>query len=572
MKGRTKKLFALLFAVVLIMQFVPAVVNASEEAPYSLEYLNSIQDVAYVKYIAIDDDGDMTNQTMEVYDAFDLWLNENGSWSAIVKPFRDAFKAAGFIESLEEDTKEYDNQIRYLFTKEADSSYEIFEILSEKRAYSILNESAVVYILHTTIMLQNTKNDVSVEPSGNTSSSSEGFDRFVKVQSYTEGRFSDVSAGNWFASGVQSAYELGLMKGNSETTFNPNGDMTIAETLTIACRIHDIYHGSNTDFSGGSPWYQPYIDYAIQNGIIRDGVYPDYSAKAKRFQFANIIYASLPSETWTVLNSVTELPDVKSTDWFSSTVFALYNAGILTGSDQYGTFNPHSTIKRSEIATIATRVAVPSSRISFTLQAPPVDSQPDPVNTESNLPTATAEAGTPVTIAGVLLKINSVDGVIPTICWRNNSEKTIKYLTLTVTPYNAVDDPVTSTIGDISTVDLKITGPVDAFDLQSNKVYYFNKIASVIGPGAKSEFVYFNKVYRDANGSPYITYGLIGKTGTLSLDDNVDVFYDQKNEWNPVWYSGDVKYLVIEKAVVEYMDGSSVTVNNVKVEKTIIVK
>ncbi len=392
MKGRTKKLFALLFAVVLIMQFVPSVANASEEAPYSLEYLNSIQDVAYVKYIAIDDDGDMTNQTMEVYDAFDLWLNENGSWSAIVKPFRDAFKAAGFIESLEEDTKEYDNQIRYLFTKEADSSYEIFEILSEKRAYSILNESAVVYILHTTIMLQNTKNDVSVEPSGNTSSSSEGFDRFVKVQSYTEGRFSDVSAGNWFASGVQSAYELGLMKGNSETTFNPNGDMTIAETLTIACRIHDIYHGSNTDFSGGSPWYQPYIDYAIQNGIIRDGVYPDYSAKAKRFQFANIIYASLPSETWTVLNSVTELPDVKSTDWFSSTVFALYNAGILTGSDQYGTFNPHSTIKRSEIATIATRVAVPSSRISFTLQDPPVESQPDPVNNESNLPAATAEA------------------------------------------------------------------------------------------------------------------------------------------------------------------------------------
>ena len=55
-------------------------------------------------------------------------------------------------------------------------------------------------------------------------------------------------------------------------------------------------------------------------------------------------------------------------DWFGAPVFALYNAGILTGSDKYGTFNPSSNIKRSEVAMIVTRVAIPSARSVFTLE------------------------------------------------------------------------------------------------------------------------------------------------------------------------------------------------------------
>ena len=54
---------------------------------------------------------------------------------------------------------------------------------------------------------------------------------------------------------------------------------------------------------------------------------------------------------------------------------------------------------------------------------------------------------------------NSAGGVNPSIRWTNIGTKDIKYITFTVTPYNAVNDPVSSSIGNTSTVPLRITGP-----------------------------------------------------------------------------------------------------------------
>ncbi len=194
-----------------------------------------------------------------------------------------------------------------------------------------------------------------------------GFSGFVTTGQYFDGRFSDVHSSDWFASGVKSAYEHGLMNGNSGTTFNPIGEITIAETVVLACRINSTYTGVSGVFSGGNPWYQRYIDYAITHNVIKSDEYSNYTAKASRADFAKIVYASLPAEAWNKINNVEKLPDVKSSDKYSASVFALYNAGILTGSDQYGTFKPSSNITRSEVATIVTRVALPKMRREFTL-------------------------------------------------------------------------------------------------------------------------------------------------------------------------------------------------------------
>ncbi len=203
-----------------------------------------------------------------------------------------------------------------------------------------------------------------------------------------------------------------------------------------------------------------------------------------------------------------------------------------------------------------------------------IGKQPGPAPEPAPEPTPVPESfesGSPVTIAGVLLNIDSAGGVAPTVCWRNNSEKQIKYLTLTITPYNAVDDPVQSSVGNLSTTDLKITGPANTFDPYSDNVYYFKDIASASNDGHIINHVYFNKVYIDDNGQFYLKYGLIGKVGTLYLDDRYpDCYYDQSHAWNPIWYNGDVRYLVIEKAVVEYMDGTFVTLNQVPVNLTLI--
>lgn len=206
---------------------------------------------------------------------------------------------------------------------------------------------------------------------------SPGFENFKAAYPYTDGRFTDVQPTDWFSASVKSVYELGLMNGKGETTFAPNGITTIAEAITLACRLHSIYHTGSDSFPSGSPWYQPYMDYAIQNGIIEEGSIANYTVPASRSFFAYVIYKALPPDTWTKLNNVTTIPDVPADQWYQPFVLVLYNAGILSGSDEYGTFNPTSNIKRSEVAAIMDRVAVPADRKVFVLETPPAPTGKD---------------------------------------------------------------------------------------------------------------------------------------------------------------------------------------------------
>lgn len=57
---------------------------------------------------------------------------------------------------------------------------------------------------------------------------------------------------------------------------------------------------------------------------------------------------------------------------------------------------------------------------------------------------------------------NSADGVDCSVDFSNISEKTIKYITFTVEPYNAVGDMVEDEIRNSSITNLKLTGPIES--------------------------------------------------------------------------------------------------------------
>lgn len=61
---------------------------------------------------------------------------------------------------------------------------------------------------------------------------------FEKTGKWDENNFSDVPSDGWFFANVKNAFELGLMKGTSNGKFSPEGSITLAETITIAARIH----------------------------------------------------------------------------------------------------------------------------------------------------------------------------------------------------------------------------------------------------------------------------------------------------------------------------------------------
>lgn len=184
---------------------------------------------------------------------------------------------------------------------------------------------------------------------------------FEKKFTY-EGQFEDVKDTDWFVSHVAGAYEYGFVSGRGNGLFKPDDPISLAETLVIADQIHSIYYGADVDRTPDGPWYTPYVKYAQSSGIIAEGTYSDYTARATRAQFAAIMAKALPEEALPELAEISVIPDVPKTASYAAPIYKLYEAGIVSGSDEYGTFHPASNIKRSEVAVIALNMADESRR------------------------------------------------------------------------------------------------------------------------------------------------------------------------------------------------------------------
>lgn len=176
---------------------------------------------------------------------------------------------------------------------------------------------------------------------------SESMTNFQKTATYNN-QFSDVSASYWATPSIKLCYEYGFMKGTTPKQFSPTGALTVAEAIVMADRLHEIYTTGQSTLTNGEPWYQTYVDYAIENGIVQAGDFTSYTAKATRGQMAYLFSRALPASVLPSINNVQTLPDV-------------------TGSDVFGTFKPNDNIIRAEAAAILTRVALPTQRKTVVL-------------------------------------------------------------------------------------------------------------------------------------------------------------------------------------------------------------
>ena len=195
----------------------------------------------------------------------------------------------------------------------------------------------------------------------------EGLTNFKKVNTYTDGIFSDVKPGQWYEANIRASYEMGLVLGKNDGSFGVNDSVTLATAITLAARIHSIYHTGSASFKQGSPWYQVYVDYAVANGIIKSGEYSNYNANATRAQFSKILAASVPESALKAINKIAkgEVHDLPANTDYAEAAYLLYNAGIITGTDDYGTFKANAAIMRSEAVTIVTRIVDTTLRKVF---------------------------------------------------------------------------------------------------------------------------------------------------------------------------------------------------------------
>ena len=207
-----------------------------------------------------------------------------------------------------------------------------------------------------------------VPGTGEVSLLSTSMSNFTAKSVYRVGTFSDIGTGAWYDSYVKKVFELGIMNGKGGDVFDPAGNIRISEALKMACVVHNIYNGSTAVFDqNAQPWYQPYVQYAINNSIVKQNYFHDYNAFATRANMTMLFANALPASELTAINTIGILPDVDPDSSSLQCVYSLYRAGVLTGNDSYGTFEKSSYITRAQAATIITRLAIPSERKRFVL-------------------------------------------------------------------------------------------------------------------------------------------------------------------------------------------------------------
>lgn len=105
--------------------------------------------------------------------------------------------------------------------------------------------------------------------------------------------FSDVAEGSASYEAIKLCYERGLMNGTSETTFSPQGTLSIAQLVVLAARLYDLQNG------GG--------------GTVPD--LPDLSQPCLRFYDGDgNEFASFTVEEAPVYSAMTERPYIRISD------------------------------------------------------------------------------------------------------------------------------------------------------------------------------------------------------------------------------------------------------------------
>lgn len=200
-----------------------------------------------------------------------------------------------------------------------------------------------------------------------------GMDAFL-LQTEPVCTFSDVSESDWFYPYVAYGQTLGLMAGEGNGKFAPESGISAAETLTLAVRVHEAYFGLSSDKTAqpGEPWYAPYVRLAQSYGLLPAEV-EDYTVPARRDYSAAVLYRALPSTELPRISNVDALPDMVSTDPYYDEILTLYRAGILSGSDRYGTFSPDDSVTRAEYAKMLCALVQPELRTGTTLPSGSMD-------------------------------------------------------------------------------------------------------------------------------------------------------------------------------------------------------
>lgn len=183
---------------------------------------------------------------------------------------------------------------------------------------------------------------------------------FIALAIASTTQFTDLPPNHIAFPAVQYLVEHNVIRGYEDNTFLPDRVLTRAEALKISLLASDNPPTSSPDTGltdvPTDSWFKPYIDTAVQQGIIKG--YEDHTFRPNqnisRAEGIKILFSSFEIKLPTTAHSA--YSDIKSDNWFYPYASLLQDKMLWDPATVL--FEPNKGLTRAEIATLAYKLAV----------------------------------------------------------------------------------------------------------------------------------------------------------------------------------------------------------------------
>ncbi|MBU7006031.1 leucine-rich repeat protein [Phosphitispora fastidiosa] len=175
-------------------------------------------------------------------------------------------------------------------------------------------------------------------------------------------RFSDVDSSQWYREGVDFVLRAGLFDGTSETTFEPNTNMTRAMLVTVLWRLEDEPDTTIADlFVDIIPgtWYTEAVAWAAENNIVEgydaDSFGPNDAIRREQMAAILYRYARYKGYDLTAANDLTAFADASDVSSWALTAMKWAVAEELITGISETSLALSGNASRAQVATILMR-------------------------------------------------------------------------------------------------------------------------------------------------------------------------------------------------------------------------
>lgn len=188
---------------------------------------------------------------------------------------------------------------------------------------------------------------------------------FVSIAQENTMIFNDIKKGVWYEDSVYQLVELAIIDGFNDGTFRPNDKIQKDQfiKMLIIAMGYQLEKGDNY-------WAKPYIEKALELGLMEDGEFPQYNVAMTREQMASVaVNATLKKEfapTSNIERFIKE--DMKDyydvSNKYKQNVLYSYGLGLIVGYNDKN-FKPQGILTRAEASVVIMRYLNESLRNPF---------------------------------------------------------------------------------------------------------------------------------------------------------------------------------------------------------------